>query len=377
MKTEEILNKIKNNKTIVIVGAIILAIVIVIFYQFSAPKIKAESEQFNINIGHNNSKEIADQLKSEGFIRNKITFHIVLLGLKDLNLECAGCIMPGAFKISKSMNVWQIVKILKQAPYMRWVIIPEGLRKEQIADILAMTLGWDNQQRSDWVTDYTAMSYDYVEGVYFPDTYLIPVDETGLQVAQRFINKFNEKFAPYGDKFREENIKWDTALKIASIVQREAADKNDMPIIAGVIWNRLLKGMKLDIDATLQYARDSQLVYDDLCKDQGVNNERQCQCGEEDSKCYRRDGYYKGIESWWTPISVTDKKIDSAYNTYLNEGLPPHPICNPGLDAIDAVLNPIETECLYYLHDDGRQIHCANTYEEHMQNMDERNEKSH
>ncbi len=369
MNAIEILNKIRKNKTIVITVTIILAIVIVIFYQFSAPKIKAESGQFNINIGHDNSEEIANQLKSDGFIRNKIAFHIALFGLKDFNLECAGCIIPGAYKISKSMNVWQIVKILKQESYMRWVIIPEGLRKEQIADILAMTLGWDSQQRSDWVTDYTAMNYDYVEGVYFPDTYLIPADETGLQVAQRFINKFNEKFAPYGDKFREENIKWDTALKIASIVQREAAGKNDMPIIAGVIWNRLLKGMKLETDATLQYARDNQLAFDDLCKDPGVDNEWRCQCDEGNNKCYRRGGYYKGIESWWTPISVADKKIDSAYNTYLNEGLPPHPICNPGLDAIDAVLNPAKTDCLYYLHDDSRQIHCAKTYEEHLQNI--------
>jgi len=106
MKTNEILNKIKENKILVVVGAIILTVVIVIFYQFSAPKISAESEQFNINIGHDNSEAITNQLKNEGFIRNKTAFHIVLLGLKDFNLECAGCIIPGAYKISKSMNVW-------------------------------------------------------------------------------------------------------------------------------------------------------------------------------------------------------------------------------------------------------------------------------
>ena len=79
---------------------------------------------------------------------------------------------------------------------------------------------------------------------------------------------------------------------------------------------------------------------------------------------------YKGIDNWWTSIEVVDKQIDSKYNTYLYEGLPIHPICNPGIDAIDAVLNSAETECLYYLHDSNKQIHCAKTYEEHQENIE-------
>ena len=69
-----------------------------------------------------------------------------------------------------------------------------------------------------------------------------------------------------------------------------------------------------------------------------------------------------------TPDDI--KNIDSPYNTYENNGLPPHPICNPGLDAIDAVLHPTETDCLYYLHDSNRQIHCAKTLEEHQANIE-------
>ena len=217
---------------------------------------------------------------------------------------------------------------------MKWVVIPEGLRKEQIAEILATELGWSDQEKSDWVTKYTVMNDDYIEGVYFPDTYLIPKDESGLQIAQRFIDKFNEQFAPYAEKFAAQNIKWTTALKIASLIQRETGSKEDMPLIAGIIWNRLLQGMKLDIDATLQYARG----------DTG--------------------------NGWWAPITVADKQIDSPYNTYLHSGLPPHPICNPGIDTIDAVLNPAKTECLYYLHDSNGQIHCAKTYEEHKANIE-------
>ena len=301
---------------------------------FSAPQKEAEVQQFTISIGKDDSSEVAQQLKAQGFIKSELGFKIALLGLKGVASVCVDCISPGAYKISKAMNAREIAKILQQKPYMKWVIIPEGFRKEQIAEILAETLGWSDEQKSDWVTKYTAMKYDYIEGVYFPDTYLIPTNEAPLDVAQRFINKFNEKFAPYADKFAAANIKWTTALKIASIIQRETADQADMPLIAGIIWNRLNIGMKLEIDATVQYVRGNT------------------------------------PEGWWAPIKVADMKIDSPYNTYLYKGLPPHPIANPGLDAINAVLNSTETDCLFYLHDSSRQIHCAKTYEEHLANID-------
>ena len=371
---ELLICKTKFPKFLFIIGAIIVAffVIVVVIYMsfFSAPQSKTELEQFTITIGNDDSKEIAGQLKEQGFIKNETAFQIALSGLKGINSVCVDCIMSGAYKISKSMNVWQIAKVFKQGPYMKWVIIPEGLRKEQIAEILAQTLNWDEQEKSDWVTKYTAMKYDYLEGVYFPDTYLIPINETGLEIAQRFINKFNEKFTPYSDKFIKENIKWTTALKIASIIQREAGGKDDMPLIAGIIWNRLFNDMKLEIDATLQYVRDNELVFDDLCHSSGNKEQWPCDCEQEKDSCYIRNGFYKGIENWWTPIKVSDKQIDSEYNTYLYKGLPPHPIANPGINAIDAVLNPTETNCFYYLHDNDRNIHCAETYEEHLKNVE-------
>ena len=354
-----------NKKSIIIIGIIlIIGIAVFLFlFQFSAPQTKAEEERFVIS-STTSKEEIISKLKEQGYIRNEWTFNFVLK-IKGWHGE----IELGGYKISKSMNAWKIAKILTSEPYMKWITIPEGWRKEQIAELLAKELNWDDQEKRNWVTKYTAMEYDYVEGIYFPDTYLIPKDETGLQIAQRFINKFNEEFVLYTKEFLEANIKWDTALKIASIVQREAAGKDDMPLIAGIIWNRLLKGMKLEIDATLQYARDSELTFDDLCNSPGNREQWQCDCEEEPDNCYIRNGFYKGIDNWWTPIVVANKQIDSKYNTYLYEGLPPHPICNPGIDAIDAVLNPVETDCLYYLHDQNRQIHCAKTYKEHKENI--------
>ncbi|UPA22963.1 endolytic transglycosylase MltG [Candidatus Peribacteria bacterium] len=243
-------------------------------------------------------------------------------------------IAPGGYRIADGMGSWAIASALTSEPALKWITIPEGLRKEQVADRLQETLGWSDATREAFLNTNIQKPYDLTDGFYFPDTYLIPTDEDPEQVAKRFINRFNDSFAPYVEKFKEANIKYDTAIKIASLIQREAGGKSDMPIIAGVLWNRLLIKMPLQIDATLQYARG----------DVG-------------------DGY-------WAPVKVADKKIDSPFNTYLNAGLPPSPIANPGLDAIDAVLNSADTECLYYIHDNDRQIHCAVTYEEHLGNVE-------
>jgi len=133
----------------------------------------------------------------------------------------------------------------------------------------------------------------------------------------------------FGQKAVAQNIKWTTLLRLASVVQREANGKEDMPLIAGILWNRLLKDMRLEVDATLQYARSN-----------------------------TGDG-------WWAPITIAKKQIDSPYNTYKNTGLPPHHISNPCIEAIEAALHPASTTCLYYLHDSSREIHCSDTYNGH------------
>ena len=107
-----------------------------------------------------------------------------------------------------------------------------------------------------------------------------------------------------------------------------------MNLISGIIWNRIFKGMKLQIDATLQYAK-----------------------GSEEA-------------GWWREVTSEDKKIKSSYNTYLHIGLPPSAIANPGLNAITAAYNPQKTKCMFYLHDKNRNIHCAVTYEEHKKNIE-------
>ncbi len=308
---------------------------------FGSPQNQAEVERFIIPLNQTKQDTI-QKLRDQGFIKSEWGFKYAF---KESEIQ------PGGYKIAKSMTAWQVADNLKE-PYMKWVVIPEGLRKEQIADIIGKELDWDEAVKKEWIITYTTMNYEEIEGVSFPDTYLIPKDELPLDVANRLHAKFNEKFAPYYKEAAKQNIKWDTLLKIASIVQREAADKDDMPLIAGIIWNRLLDGMKLEIDATVQYVRDDIIHYGKARYDKQPTD-------------YTSEG------SWWTPLKPGDTDIASPYNTYRNKGLPPHPICNPGLEAIDAVLNPAETECLYYLHDSSGQIHCAKTYDEHQKNIEQ------
>jgi len=321
--------KSKNFFALVAVAVVFFAAAVFLYKEFfGAFARKVEAERFIIPLGFNEAAAVS-KLKEEGFIRRAFVFNLVL----DFK-GGRGKIKPGGYQISKSMNVWQVVRVLIGESYMKWVVIPEGLRKEEIADILADKLGWSDEIKEKWINVDTEKDSDYKEGVYFPDTYLISKDEEPEKVAKRLQVKFQEEINPFSEEVLKQNIKWTTMVKIASIVQREAAGKADMPVIAGIIWNRLEKGLKLEVDATVQYARG------------------------------------KTEEGWWTPIKPADKKINSPYNTYLNKGLPPVPICNPGLDAIKAVLYPAKTKCLYYIHDSVRVIHCANTYEEHLENVE-------
>ncbi len=269
---------------------------------------------------------IAENLFSAGYITNKESF-LLLLNKKQEQ------VLPGAYKISKQMKENDLVRILYSKPYMKWVFLKPGLRKEEIAEILSTTLGWDKNKKEKWLTKDTTVAPEYFEGVYYPDTYLIPVSDESEIVAKRLVSKFNEKFAGYLPLFTEKNIKWARALTLASIVQREASNTKDMPLIAGILWNRLNANMALGVDATLQYQRGN-----------------------------------KG-DGWWAPIKASEKLIDSPFNTYKNKGLPPHPISNPGVSAIEAVLYPEKTDCLYYIHDKTKTTHCSKTYEEHIENI--------
>ena len=314
-----------------IIGAIVLALAVIgglYYFLLTAPQGSAEAARFIVNQNETRAA-VVQALASGGYIRSPFGFEIASALSGKL-----GDIAPGAYKLSASMGPFEIVSVLNAAPYMKWVTVPPGWRKEQIANALQQTLGWTDATKTEFLNAYKTLGgADYEEGVYYPDTYLLPVAETGTQIAQRFILHFNDVFAPYAKEAAAQNEKWTTTLKVASLIQREALGPTDMALISGIIWNRLNIGMPLQIDASIQYALG----------DQG-------------------SGY-------WAALPKGSTSYPSPYNTYLHKGLPPTPICNPGLNAIVAALNPAKTDCLYYLHDSTGLIHCSATYAGQISNI--------
>jgi len=272
--------------------------------------------------------DVAEALYARGLVKNTFGFSISYVRMSG-SLSVA----PGGYELSSGMDAWTVAKILSGPPRLAWVRIPEGYRKEQIAEVLAENLGWTEEEKRQWLTVDTELSSDTKEGVYFPDVYLIATDQTTAEVAARMRERFEHEAQPLLEEAARQGVEWTKVLTIASLIEREAAGAHDMQLIAGIIWNRLETGMPLGIDATLQYIR-----------------------GEEGA--------------WWPVPQSEDKYLESPYNTYFKPGLPPGPIANPGLESIAAVLTPETTSCFYYLHDYDGDIHCARTYSAHRANID-------
>ena len=296
---------------------------------FLSPPGNSETPQVFVVPEDQYSFDIPKSLSEQKLIRNEKAFRILFT-----NFSIGKEIKAGGYRISPKMNAWQVLTKITGKPDLIWFTVTACQRKEQIGEKLAKALEWDDAKLKTWNNLYSDTESEYFEGVFYPDTYLLPYSETPADIAQRFINNFNQKFAPLADAYIAKNIKWTTGLKIASLIAREAGGKSDMPLISGVIWNRLNEGIPLQIDATMQYTL-------------GKN----------------------ANGSWWGSIDLSQKGSDSPYNSYKNKGLPPTPICSPNIDAIEAALNPKETDCIFYLHDSTGQIHCSKTYKEHLENI--------
>ena len=316
-------------KKVFILILLIVLITSPFYWYYFGPVGKNKEVEIFIIPKNQDGFDLVQKLETEKFIKKNKVVEYYFNTFVFLNE-----IKPGGYRLSKAMWALDVFKKINGKPDLVWVSYSSCLRNEQVGEILTDALGWSENDLKKWNTVYTDTAPEYFEGVYYPDTYLIPIDESGEHVAKRLINRFNEKFTPLADKYVEANIRWVTGLKIASLIAREAAGKNDMKVISGIIWNRLDKGMPLQIDATMQYTL-------------GKNSEGK----------------------WWGAIDLKEQKNNSPYNSYLHKGLPPTPICSPNIDYIDAALNPEETDCLFYLHDHFKQIHCAETYEDHLQNI--------
>lgn len=268
------------------------------------------------------TKEIAKRLASEGLIRSQIGFYILV---RFFNTN--GQIQAGEFRLNKTMDTRTIAKELTVGKMDVWVTIPEGWRTEEIATEIAKELN---------IPEKTFLE-EAKEGYMFPDTYSIPEDATAGAVVKLFSDTFYEKVTPQmiADA-KKEGLSLSSVVTIASLVEREGRNNQDRPVIAGILLNRLHQNWPLQVDATLQYIL----------------------------------GYQTQEKTWWKKeLTDADKKIDSPYNTYLQSGLPPTPIANPGIEAIRAVIYPEKTEYMFYLHDTNGGAHYATTIEEHEKNI--------
>lgn len=220
------------------------------------------------------------------------------------------------------------------SPNTRILVIFAGERKEEIAHNFGRILGWDRAQREEFLAHVSTVPLEIADGTFYPGKYVVTPDATPEQVATQLQQAFlNNVLSRYPEELQAV-VPIEEALVVASLIERETGSFDEMRIISAVIWNRLFVDMKLQIDATMQYARGSQ-----------------------------------NWEPKWWPVPVpSDKYIASPHNTYLHKGLPPSPISNPSAAAIIAALNPVTTDCLFYFHV-RKEMKCSSTYEEHVSSL--------
>ena len=283
-------------------------------------KLSKETKTFIIKSGEP-LDTITKNLDSNGLIRNKIVFYLVV---KKLGLEKK--IQAGEFKISENMNAEQVANNLTHGSIDTSITLIEGMRKEEMAQIISKTLD---------IPEIEIMS-KAKEGYIFPDTYQVPKNASSDVVLT--IIKNNQKFVKAFQNIKKQTkLTEKQALILASLVEREARQPSTREKIAGIILKRYLANWPLDLDASLQYIL----------------------------------GYQTNEKSWWKKsVTDEDKNIDSPFNTYKNKGLPPEPVCSPSLSSLEAVINAdSSTPYWFYLTDNNGVMHYAVTLEEHEANI--------
>lgn len=279
-------------------------------------------------------KAIAAQLEREGVIADDFYFN--------LYVRITGTekrFQAGEFELTSAMNIPQIVGTLISgavAPREVRITVPEGFTAKEIrarleennlfvGDAFAAFKGY--QDRYLFLADAPALAG--LEGFLFPDTYHFFKKSSAEEIVKKFLDNFEKKLS---DNLREElknrHRTIFEAVTMASLIEKEIARDPDRAIVSGILWKRLAAGMPLQVDATVCYA-----------KTQAFNN------------CH--------------PILKDDLNVDSPYNTYKQRGLPPGPISNPGLKALEAAVFPQESEYWYYLSKPDGQTVFSKTLEEH------------
>jgi UPF0755 protein len=239
-------------------------------------------------------------------------------------------VLPGSYLLPKTAGPLDLARAFKVGPTHQDVTFPEGFTVRQIAARL---------EKNGFVggAALAKAPAPSLEGKLFPDTYTLPIKGTGTQLESAMMARWQEQMKKLPRPFPTVAGKALSEMQVvtlASLVEREAASNAEMPVVAGVMLGRLRRPMRLQIDASVQYAR-----------------------------------LMSGLEHK-PRLLFADLEIDSPYNTYLHAGLPPAPICNPGAAALRAAVRPQNTNALFYVYSPKIKRHIfAATFEQHKHNI--------
>jgi UPF0755 protein len=270
---------------------------------------------------------VARRLWDEGVIRSRPGF--VLLATASGR---ARSLKAGEYLIPQDASALAVLGLLASGRVVQHaIVLPEG---HTVAE-LARTLEAERLVTADDVLRVArdraflvgqGIEAESVEGYLFPDTYQVVRGMTSEEILGRMVTRMREQLAPaILEQIRARELSVHEALTLASIIEREAVDPSEMPVISAVFWNRMRRDMPLQADPTVQYAV-------------GRVRER---------------------------LTREDLQADSPYNTYRRLGLPPGPIASPGLAAIRAALNPAPVSYLYFVAADDRRHHFSTTLDDH------------
>ncbi len=304
----------------------ILGGITIVSYYNTSPYNKNEIILFTVPRGKSLSY-IASKLEEKGLIKSQNFFKLISLIVKgDTNIKA------GVYELNSRMTSYEILKTLISGKVkMIQFTIVEGWTNEQIANyFLEQGFIKEKQEFLNLTTNKDILKKYKIEGpstegFLFPETYTIDpelkiekIHEIMLQMFYKKLNSITEKEIPPKKLYKK--------VIIASIIEREAIHKEELPIMASVYYNRLKKGMKLQADPTIQYI---------------LKNPKK-------------------------KLTLKDLEIDSPYNTYKYKGLPPTPISNPGYEALKSAIFPLETEYYFFvLMEDGKH-YFSKTYTEHL-----------
>lgn len=286
-------------------------------------------------------QDIADILDERGVISSPLAFRAYALVSGRY-----GYLTSGVFRFEPEVNIREVVKQLSSgdtADEIRIVLL-EGWGIRDIAKYLADEVGVVAEgdfvvaaHTTDSRTIIPDTSYDFfsskpvnqdLEGYLFPDTYSVYIDSTPADIIHKMLDNFDQKLTPeMRAQAAEQGLSIHELVTIASLIEKEVQRPEDKRIVAGIIFNRLANGQALQLDSTVNFLT---------------------QTGKSQS-------------------SLADLQIDSPYNTYVYPGLPPGPIANPGLDALQAVLNPTASNYNYFITDVNGVVYYSATFEEHVQ----------